>query len=316
VQIGRSAMRAQGVPDVVDGGDQAVERAPTAKTRRDLARHSRPEQLGRSRVDARPREHSRLSIGFGHVEQHARAGAGAVEAELTEELASPRERIAPRAPALHVESYLSRAPPLGLGNRIDEPQALGRCQTHRGGGYRKARTLSPMIARLRYTALFAVVASSAVFATSAWADDPPADAPAPAAEGAPMRPQVLAPPVEQAPATPPMPPTPPMLPPTVRRVDASEPRKITGMVLSFIGAFHGFAGTVVFGTFAGLDAGSGFGFALGLVIGGPLMGEGLILSSIGIPLWVTGARTVEKVDSAFVPSVDLGPGAATATWRF
>jgi hypothetical protein len=115
--------------------------------------------------------------------------------------------------------------------------------------------------------------------------------------------------------------TPPTAPPTVRTVDASEPRKITGMVLTAIGIFHGFAGTVTFTTFATMGGGDGFGVLLGLIIGGPMMGEGLVLSCIGIPLWVSGARTVEQVDvplagSDFVPSVDVGAGTATATWHF
>ncbi len=109
-----------------------------------------------------------------------------------------------------------------------------------------------------------------------------------------------------------------MPPPNVRRVDASEPRKITGMVLTAIGAGHGFAGSVVL---AGMTLGTeGFGVLFGLLIGGPLMGEGLILTTVGIPLWVSGAKTVEKIDapgeSSWVPEVDFGTGTGTATWHF
>jgi hypothetical protein len=109
-----------------------------------------------------------------------------------------------------------------------------------------------------------------------------------------------------------------MSPPNIRRVDASEPRKITGMVLTAIGAGHGFAGSAVL---AGMTLGTdGFGALFGLLIGGPLMGEGLILTCVGIPLWVSGARTVTKVDApsakSWVPDVDVGAGTGTATWRF
>jgi hypothetical protein len=115
------------------------------------------------------------------------------------------------------------------------------------------------------------------------------------------------------------PPNMPLAAPTMRRVDASEPRKITGMVLTAIGIYHGFAGTVVLGTFAGIAGGDGLGIAYGLLFGGPLMGEGLILSCIGIPLWVSGAKTIEVVDepaAAWVPDVDVGAGTAAATWHF
>lgn len=168
--------------------------------------------------------------------------------------------------------------------------------------------------------VLAVVSASVLSASTAWAQSPPADAaaapPAPTAlEGVPAQAEPGAPRTPQSPPN-----MTPIAPPTVRRVDASEPRKITGIVLTVIGAYHGFAGSVVLGSFLTADAGDGgFGRAFGLVIGGPLLADGLILTCIGIPLWVSGAKPAEKVDppvADWVPSVDVGAGTATATWHF
>ncbi|MBL8740370.1 MAG: hypothetical protein JNK04_04720 [Myxococcales bacterium] len=178
-----------------------------------------------------------------------------------------------------------------------------------------------MIARVRSLSLALLFATSALHASEARADDPPPSAPtadAPALEA--TAPSASAVSIPGAPARPANEAGPPPAP-TVRRVDASEPRKITGMVLTGIGAFHGFAGTVVLATFGSMDG--GFGFLLGLIIGGPFMGEGLILTSVGIPLWISGAKTVETVETgrretrpSWAPSVEVGAGQATATWRF
>lgn len=182
-----------------------------------------------------------------------------------------------------------------------------------------------MMARMERAALVGVASTFVLAGSIARAQEPPADAPAapPATQGAPAQVAPSAPLVPERPLM-----TQPMTPPLVRRVDASEPRKITGIVLTAIGAFHGLAGTVVIGTFGGLGGG-GLGLGYGLVFGGPFVGEGLVLTCIGVPLWVSGAKTVEKIDPPFlaperaegdrdrwVPSVEMGAGTATATWHF
>lgn len=162
-----------------------------------------------------------------------------------------------------------------------------------------------MIPRSTRVSCLAIAAASLLFGSTARGDEPAASA--------------AATPFIERPA-----PMPPAMP-NVRRVDASEPRKITGMVLTAIGIFHGTVGTVTFTTFLTMD--DGFGALLGLIIGGPLMGEGLILSCVGIPLWVSGAKTVVDVDQPagaikeprdprWVPSIEVGAGTGTATWRF
>jgi hypothetical protein len=158
-----------------------------------------------------------------------------------------------------------------------------------------------MIACSMRASCLAIASASLLFASTARAEDARAGAP-------------VAIPAETPESTP------RIAAPTVRRVDASEPRKITGMVLTALGIYHGFAGTVVLTTFATVSGGTGgFGLGYGLLFGGPLIGEGLILSCIGIPLWVTGAKTVEVVDppvADWAPDIDVGAGTASATWHF
>ena len=111
---------------------------------------------------------------------------------------------------------------------------------------------------------------------------------------------------------------PPAAPVPLFRREASEPRKLAGIVLTTLGAYHGFVGSSILLGFS-LAGGGGFGTLYGLLFGGPFMADGLILTAVGIPLWVSGGQEVvgpQKAEDVWRPHVDLGPGNVGATWRF
>ena len=104
--------------------------------------------------------------------------------------------------------------------------------------------------------------------------------------------------------------------PSSRMVPRSEGRVIAGQALTWIGV--------------GAIAGGGLGTAAGwedsegwiIIITGPIMGTGVLLTAIGIPLWVTGAKEVPADSTAsspaptWEPDVTVGPAAMSARWQF
>lgn len=56
---------------------------------------------------------------------------------------------------------------------------------------------------------------------------------------------------------------------------------------------------------------------LGFLIAVPMMGTSTILASIGVPLWVSGAKAVPAYPAAaLVPSVSIGPTSGALRWSF
>jgi hypothetical protein len=103
-------------------------------------------------------------------------------------------------------------------------------------------------------------------------------------------------------------------------VERSHARKVTGIALTIVGIVHMVAGGATMIGFASASGGEGLGVLLGLIIGGPILGTGVVLTGVGIPLWVTGAQMVPASEVAatepWVPRVDIGPGAGSLTWTF
>jgi hypothetical protein len=101
----------------------------------------------------------------------------------------------------------------------------------------------------------------------------------------------------------------------------SVPRRTTGQVLTILGIAHLVAGSAVMGYFFGLHD-CEFCALGGIIIGAPIAGTGVALTSVGIPLWATGAREVPvnknapALDSAYVPRLELGPGSFTLSGSF
>ncbi len=71
-------------------------------------------------------------------------------------------------------------------------------------------------------------------------------------------------------------------------------------------------GTIV--TAADLSSNASMGLAT-VVLGMPLFAGALVFGGAGIPMTVVGAQRV-PVTAAALPSVRVGPGTASATWRF
>jgi hypothetical protein len=104
---------------------------------------------------------------------------------------------------------------------------------------------------------------------------------------------------------------------------ASPPLRMTGMVLTLLGVTGAVAGGA--SMIAGGVASANCDYSLhdscgtGGLIGGAytLIGSGVVLA-IGIPLWVVGARRVERSGVALLlPStLSVGPGSTSARWEF
>jgi hypothetical protein len=108
-------------------------------------------------------------------------------------------------------------------------------------------------------------------------------------------------------------------PPTL--VPKSVPRRTVGQVFTIIGIAELVTGGAVGG---GLTAAGWSGLVWVFV--GPVVGEGFVLTSIGIPLWVSGAHGVpaqgprqasESIEpEAYVPRIGLSGGKAVLTVPF
>jgi hypothetical protein len=101
-----------------------------------------------------------------------------------------------------------------------------------------------------------------------------------------------------------------------RRGPRSVARAATGKVLTGLGVANLVGGGL--GTAAGWENSNGYI----IIATGPIMGTGVLLSAIGIPLWVTGDTIVDHDESddaievTSVPSVAVGPTSVSMRWRF
>jgi hypothetical protein len=93
-----------------------------------------------------------------------------------------------------------------------------------------------------------------------------------------------------------------------------------GAVLMGLGGASIFAGGIV--TFIDLDRGGPFSGVTALIVGVPLIGNGLLMGGIGIPLYVVGSKK-RKANAAFTPapppvtvSVGIGFGSASMKMTF
>ncbi len=96
-------------------------------------------------------------------------------------------------------------------------------------------------------------------------------------------------------------------PPPPQLVERSESRRIVGITLVSMGIHRFLAGLPVL-------------ILVNPIIGGPLMGSGAILGSIGAGLWATGAKRVPLESGALslpgLPHVSVGAGSGSLTWSF
>jgi len=104
---------------------------------------------------------------------------------------------------------------------------------------------------------------------------------------------------------------------------ASPPLRLTGMVLTLVGAAGALAGGAAM--IAGVVARNNCNYELyddcgmgGLIGGGYTMIAGGVALAIGIPLWVVGGRQVERRGVALLlpRTLSVGPTSASARWEF
>lgn len=111
---------------------------------------------------------------------------------------------------------------------------------------------------------------------------------------------------------------PPPAPPRYR----SEGMRAAGIVITSFAAASLLAGTAVVGVGIGLgsqphsEQGSNAGSVLLFAIG-PLLGvSSAVLASVGIPLWVIGAKPPRDQAVGLLPAVSVGPTGGTLRWSF
>lgn len=104
---------------------------------------------------------------------------------------------------------------------------------------------------------------------------------------------------------------------------ASRPMRLTGMVLTLLGATGAVAGGA--SMIAGAVASANCDYSLyddcgmgGLMGGGYTMIAGGVALAIGIPLWVVGGRRVERRGIALLlpHTLSVGPTSTSARWEF
>lgn len=153
--------------------------------------------------------------------------------------------------------------------------------------------------------LFASLSASLLLAESAWADAPQAPVDAAAAPA----PPAAGPPLAGAPYAPPA--------PVVRVEERSGTRKYVGMSLTGVGIAHMVVGTALVAGFLG--GGGEYGGLVAMVFGMPVLADGTIFFSVGLPLWLTGAEKIE-VEYEGPAVVGAAPrrdgGSASLTVRF